>query len=387
MPNRPLKTIYNIVLLFCFLFAAGGYVCAEEETDHAGHDHGSHANPCDEGQEACHPDPQDSHSDKGEKHSGQDHDSQSDKDEQHDGHDHDSHADKNEKHDGHGHDKHSDHSEEFLEFSWKKAKREGIEMVTIGPAVIQDKQSFYGETVIDGNTLVHVVPRFPGTLTKVSKMLGDTVQAGEVLATVQSNESLSNYEVKAEIDGVIIDQDATKGEFVSSEKVLFKLANLETTWANIAVPPRLLASLTVGTPATVISQSTDARLDTRISYIRPTLSEATRSGHARLELPNQHHQWPPGMFVTVEVSLSERNVPLAVPESSVLLIENKPSVFVKAKAPDGDEGFEVRHLKTGRSDGRWVEITDGLKAGEVVAAGNTFLLKAEMGKSSAEHSH
>ena len=62
-------------------------------------------------------------------------------------------------------------------------------------------------------------------------------------------------------------------------------------------------------------------------------------------------------------------------------------MLVQAKAPDGDEGFEVRHLKTGRSDGQWVEIVDGLKAGEVVAAGNTFLLKAEMGKSSAEHSH
>ena len=76
-----------------------------------------------------------------------------------------------------------------------------------------------------------------------------------------------------------------------------------------------------------------------------------------------------------------------MPESSVLLIENKPSVFVQSKAPDGDEGFEVRHLKTGRSNGRSVEIVAGLKAGEVVAAGNTFLLKAEMGKSSAEHSH
>ena len=194
---------------------------------------------------------------------------------------------------------------------------------------------------------------------------------------------------KAEINGVIIDQDATKGEFVSSEKVLFKLANLETTWANISVPPRLLASLKVGTPAIVISQSTDARLDTQVTYVSaPHLSEATRSGHARsgtaepaasVAAGDVHHR---GSY-----AISRTNVPLAVPESSILLMENKPSVFVKAKAPDGDEGFEVRHLKTGRSDGRWVEIIAGLKAEEIVAAGNTFLLKAEMGKSSAEHSH
>lgn len=276
---------------------------------------------------------------------------------------------------------------EFVEFQWSKAEREGIRYAEVKQVRIRETQRFFGETTINGNSLVHVVPRFPGTLKRVEKLTGDEVKVGETLATVESNESLSNYQVKAEIDGVIIDQDATKGEFVSNEKVLFKLANLQTTWANIAVPPKLLASLKVGTPATVISQSTDARLDTQITYIRPTLSEATRSGHARLELPNQQHQWPPGMFVTVEVALSEKNADLAVPESSVLLIENKPSVLVQAKAPDGDEGFEVRHLKTGRSDGQWVEIVDGLKAGEVVAAGNTFLLKAEMGKSSAEHSH
>jgi len=282
---------------------------------------------------------------------------------------------------------HAEESEEFLEFHWSEASQEGVEFVAARSMAIQNKQSFYGETVINGNSLVHIVPRFPGTLKQVPKRLGDSVRAGEVLATVESNQSLAIYQIKAAIDGVIIDQDATKGEFVSNEKVLFKLANLETTWANIAIPPRMLASLKVGTPATVISQSTDARFETQITYVRPTLSEVTRSGHARLELPNEQQNWPPGMFITVEVALSEKDVPLAVPDSSVLLIENKPSVFVQAKAPDGDEGFEVRHLKTGRSDGRWIEVIDGLTAADVVAAGETFILKAEMGKSSAEHSH
>lgn len=376
MPYKLARTTRSIVFLLGCLFTFAGNVIAEED-DHAGHDHDTHESHRDnkhddaEGRKKGH---SDSHSDTREKHSGHDHDSDSDKDE-------------GEDHDGHGHDEHSEKPDKFLEFPWKKAKREGIEFARVGPAVIQEKQSFYGETVINGMTLVHVVPRFSGTLKGVSKMLGDSVRAGEALATVESNESLTNYQVKAEINGVIIDQDATKGEFVSSEKVLFKLANLETTWANIAVPPKLLAGIKVGTPATVISQSTDARLETQITYVRPTLSEATRSGHARLELPNENQDWPPGMFITVEVALAEQSVPLAVPESSILLIENRPSVFVQSKATDGDEGFEVRHLKTGRSDGRWVEIADGLAAKEVVAAGNTFLLKAEMGKSSAEHSH
>ena len=94
MPNKPIIAISNFLFVVCIVFAAGGYVRAEEEADHADHDHYSH-------------------------------------------------SDKSVKHDGHGHDEHSDHSEEFLKFSWEKARHEGIELIAVEPAVIQEKQSCY----------------------------------------------------------------------------------------------------------------------------------------------------------------------------------------------------------------------------------------------------
>ncbi len=293
----------------------------------------------------------------------------------------------NKKFSTHGTEEHHEEVEPFLEFPWDSAEHEGTTYVKAGPATLAVQHRFFGETVINGNTLVHVVPRFPGTLKNVFKTIGSSVRAGDLLATVESNQSLTAYAIKAEIDGVIIDQDATKGEFVASDKVLFKLANLDTTWANFVIPPRVLSLMLLGTPATVISQSTDARLESQITYVMPTLSDDTRMGHARLELPNKHKEWPPGMFVTVEVKIGEREVRIAVPESSVLLIENKPTVFVQAKSSDGNEGFLVRHITTGQSNDEWTEVTSGLDGGETVAFGNTFILKAELGKSTAEHSH
>ena len=285
---------------------------------------------------------------------------------------------------------------EFLELSWSKARQEGISFSEAGPKEISEKARLYGETVVNGNTLAHVVPRFPGTIVNVAKQLGDSVVAGDLLATIRSNESLTNYQVVAGIDGVILDQDATTGEFVTNEKVLFRLVNLETTWANIAVPPHLLSSVRVGTEVEVTSQSTQASISTPVTYVRPTLSEATRSGQARVVLPNEQGNWPPGMFITAEIPLTATRASIAIPSDAVLLIENKPSVFVKATMPDGDEGFELKHIRTGRTgrsgrtgndDQQWTEVTDGLAAGESVATGDTFILKAEMGKSSAGHSH
>ena len=51
------------------------------------------------------------------------------------------------------------------------------------------------------------------------------------------------------------------------------------------------------------------------------------------------------------------------------------------------EGFEKREVALGRGDAEGVEVVFGLDEGERYAAANTFVLKAELGKSEAEHSH
>jgi cobalt-zinc-cadmium efflux system membrane fusion protein len=51
----------------------------------------------------------------------------------------------------------------------------------------------------------------------------------------------------------------------------------------------------------------------------------------------------------------------------------------------GHNGFEPRPVSTGRTDGQWIEIASGLEPGETYAAANSFILKAELGKGSAEH--
>ena len=52
-----------------------------------------------------------------------------------------------------------------------------------------------------------------------------------------------------------------------------------------------------------------------------------------------------------------------------------------------DGGFERRDVKLGRGNEDAVEILSGLAAGESVATANSFLLKAELGKAGAAHSH
>ena len=51
------------------------------------------------------------------------------------------------------------------------------------------------------------------------------------------------------------------------------------------------------------------------------------------------------------------------------------------------ESLEARPLEVGRTDGKFVEVVGGLNAGEIYAAANSFLIKADLEKSGASHDH
>jgi cobalt-zinc-cadmium efflux system membrane fusion protein len=87
------------------------------------------------------------------------------------------------------------------------------------------------------------------------------------------------------------------------------------------------------------------------------------------------------MFVNAHV-LDPAPAGIVVPRSAMQLVAQAPVIFVET-----DEGFEPRPVTIGRAGDTHVEIVAGLRPGERFVATNSFLLKAELGKSEAEHEH
>ena len=79
---------------------------------------------------------------------------------------------------------------------------------------------------------------------------------------------------------------------------------------------------------------------------------------------------------------NEIDVPLAVELDAIQRLDGSENVFVRE-----GETFEPRKVLLGRRDDVHAEIISGLKVGEKYASGDTFILKAELGKSEAEHEH
>lgn len=194
---------------------------------------------------------------------------------------------------------------------------------------------------------------------------------------------LSRFHIlAAPVSGRIIDRNITPGAFADTGKAAFTVADLSVVWVDIALPPGDIAAVREGQPARIVNGTVD--IDGKVIFISPAINPDTGAAKAIIEIPNTDGSWRPGLFVTAAIATgnAESANALTVPRDAIQTIEGKPSVFVRT-----DEGFMTRPVTTGRSDGTRIEIISGVAPGETIAVTGTFTIKAELGKSEAEHVH
>lgn len=284
----------------------------------------------------------------------------------------------------HGEEKHEEGEEgegEHVKLTPEQIQSAGIGLAQTGPATIREHLPLYGVITPNAERVREVGARFPGVIRTVAKRVGDPVRQGETLATVESNESLQTYAVVAPLDGVVIARNVNPGEQVG-DKSLFTVADLSTVWVELSVFPRDIAKVRVGQSVRVKSADTGLSADGKVVYVAPFGTSSNQTLSARVLLENTEGKWPPGLYVTAEVTLSSTSAPLTVLSDALQTLEERTVVFVQ-----GEEGFEPRTVQLGRSDGEIAEVLAGLEPGETYATKNSFILKAELGKGEAEHGH
>ena len=282
---------------------------------------------------------------------------------------------------GHGEKGGADHHDEGVKLNDAQVAAAGIELLTAGPRELRDILRLNGMIQPNQEALVKVTPRFPGVIRSMRKRLGDKVKKDEVLATIESNQSLTTYELKAPIDGTVIDRDGTLGEFASEARPLFTIADLSTMWIDFAVFRRDFARVRLGDPVSIDVEDGGAPVEARIDYVSPIGASDTQTAIARAVVTNDG-RLRPGLFVVGRVVLSARPAEVAVKTSALQTLEGKTVVFVR----EGDM-FSPREVELGGRDADWVEVTFGVLAGDVYAARNSFVIKAEIGKAGASHEH
>ena len=186
--------------------------------------------------------------------------------------------------------------------------------------------------------------------------------------------------VRAPFAGIVVEKPAVPGQAVDETKPLLTIADLAHVWVEAAVPADSLGQVGMGMAAKISVGTRPDEIEGTVSFVDPVLGETTRMATARIALPNRDGRLRPGMLASVDLMGPQAQVPVTVATEAIQTIHEHSVVFVRTQA-----GFEARDVVPGRSDGRRTEIVRGLAAGTTYAAGGSFLLKADLGKSAAGH--
>ena len=194
----------------------------------------------------------------------------------------------------------------------KTAAELGIRTATVGPGIVRDAHEVQGLlTPIEGRH-ARVRARFPGPIQSVRVGVGDVVKAGQTLAVVESNVSLTPYTVTAPFAGTILDVAA--GPAISPARCRCSRSPICRRCGSTCICSAATRSTSrPGLPVEITRLSDGAQTTTKLDRILPGTATASQSTVARATIRNTDGHWRPGAAVRARVTVNERQAALVVP--------------------------------------------------------------------------
>lgn len=262
------------------------------------------------------------------------------------------------------------------------AREAGVKIERAGPATIGDIRELMGTVALAPSAQGEVRAQFPGPIKALYKQVGQSVRRGELIARVESNESLQTYPVYAPISGVVAERNNV-GD-VAIEEPLYRIVNPSATIVQFNVFPRDLELIEPGQPVIIQTLDGGPVASGRLSGFVPQFGPAASTGTAviQVSLPNPTGKWRPGMALKGLITVNGRQVPLAVRTKALQRFRDWTVVFANY-----GNTYEIRPLELGQQGAEWTEVLGGLKPGTPYVTDGSFLIRADIEKSGASHDH
>ncbi|MCM4166617.1 hypothetical protein KCTC52924_03557 [Arenibacter antarcticus] len=207
---------------------------------------------------------------------------------------------------------------------------------------------------------------------KLWKLSEKQINAIEAAGKVQEN-----FPVFATVSGTVTEKMVEEGDYLKLGQPLFKIANLNTVWAEFDAYENQLSSLKKGQNIKVTTNAYGNEVfDANVTFVDPLLNSATRTVVVRAVLKNKNDLFKPGMFVEgiIEGTQTRTENTISVPSTAVMWTGERSLVYVKT---DPNEAiFEMREVLLGDANGDTYTILEGLKNGDVVVTNGTFTVDA-----------
>ncbi len=197
----------------------------------------------------------------------------------------------------------------------------------------------------------------------------------EIARLRRSGRSTLRIPVMAQADGVVIDKPVQEGMRVDAGEALYRTADLSSLWLIAQVQEQDLGAIVPGQAARASFVAFPGRsFSGRVAFIYPSLSADTRTARVRIVLPNPDGVLRAAMFANVQIDAAPTGEPvMTVPDSAILDSGTRQAVLIAA----GEGRFQPRAVTLGMRGDGWVQVVDGVKTGDRVVVGATFLIDAE----------
>jgi Cu(I)/Ag(I) efflux system membrane fusion protein len=196
----------------------------------------------------------------------------------------------------------------------------------------------------------------------------------EMISTVEQSRTIQTTVVfHSPIRGTVIRRDLKPGQYVDEGTGLYQLADLSSVWIMLDVYERDLPLIRVGQRVYISTESLpEDEFSGRVTFIDPVMNPATRTARIRTEFSNLLGKLKPQMYVTARVALPSTEG-LLVPSGAVQSTGKRTLVWIETRP----NVFEPRDVVIGMSTESFVEVLNGLKEGDRVAATGGFLIDSE----------
>ncbi|UOB16483.1 efflux RND transporter periplasmic adaptor subunit [Abyssalbus ytuae] len=258
----------------------------------------------------------------------------------------------------------------FINFTGEEVKKGQLLATIYSPELVAAQQELITASSLKSNQ--PALYKAVRSKLKLWKLSENQINAIEISGKVKEN-----LPVYATVTGTVTQKLVEQGDYVKQGQTLFKIANLNSVWANFDVYENQIDLFQKGQDIAITTRTYPNKVfNEKISFIDPVLNTGTRTLTLRAELNNKEGLLKPGMFIEGKIKINNNTSSqmLMIPSTAVLWTGKRSVVYIKTMP--NEPVFEMREVLLGNKTGEQYEIIEGLNQGDEIVTHGTFTVDA-----------
>jgi membrane fusion protein, multidrug efflux system len=172
---------------------------------------------------------------------------------------------------------------------------------------------------------------------------------------------IEKTEIRAPFDGIIGLRTVSEGSYVSSDKVIATIQQINPVKIDFSLPEKYSSRIKTGGPVTFTVEGNKETFNGTIYAIEPKIEATTRTVNIRARCDNSGATLFPGSFAKIQLVLDKTDKALMIPTQAVIPVLKGKKVFIS------QNGIALsRMIETGVRTESHVEVSEGLIPGDTV---------------------